>query len=173
MLCNCPSQACCQSVCRAAFAVLVILAFNVNMDLLLSRYRDQRDRTDLGNPESHTLYLEMRFEQLRVNLFASQCVSKLRPSFLLGHTYQQASGFADGENWGCQNRQTIALSVFSTNPKVFLNEVCDVSILLAVFFRPFESYSVHGDHARLKSRERRFLVGIYIERVALATYYFL
>jgi hypothetical protein len=30
------------------------------------RYRDQRDRPDLTNPESLQLYLESRFEQLRV-----------------------------------------------------------------------------------------------------------
>lgn len=30
------------------------------------RYRDQRDRPDLGNPESMHLYLETRFEQLKV-----------------------------------------------------------------------------------------------------------
>ena len=30
------------------------------------RYRDQRDRPDLTNPDSLQLYLESRFEQLRV-----------------------------------------------------------------------------------------------------------
>ena len=30
------------------------------------RYRDQRDRPDLTNPESLQLYLETRFEQLKV-----------------------------------------------------------------------------------------------------------
>ena len=30
------------------------------------RYRDQRDRPDLSNPESMQLYLETRFEQLKV-----------------------------------------------------------------------------------------------------------
>ena len=32
----------------------------------MRRYRDQRDRPDLTNPESLQLYLESRFEQLRV-----------------------------------------------------------------------------------------------------------
>ncbi|KAL3155895.1 hypothetical protein ABBQ32_012895 [Trebouxia sp. C0010 RCD-2024] len=32
----------------------------------LNKYRDQRDRPDLGNPESMQLYLETRFEQLKV-----------------------------------------------------------------------------------------------------------
>ncbi len=38
------------------------------MDALLGgyRYRDQRDRPDLTNPDSLQLYLETRFEQLRV-----------------------------------------------------------------------------------------------------------
>ena len=31
------------------------------------RYRDQRDRPDLSNPESMQLYLETRFEQLKVS----------------------------------------------------------------------------------------------------------
>lgn len=34
--------------------------------LLLPRYRDPRDRPDLTNPDSLNLYLESRFEQLRV-----------------------------------------------------------------------------------------------------------
>lgn len=33
---------------------------------VLCRYRDQRDRPDLTNPDSLQLYLESRFEQLRV-----------------------------------------------------------------------------------------------------------
>ncbi len=33
---------------------------------LRGRYRDQRDRPDLTNPESLQLYLETRFEQLKV-----------------------------------------------------------------------------------------------------------
>lgn len=36
------------------------------MWLGVCRYRDQRDRPDLGNPESMQLYLETRFEQLKV-----------------------------------------------------------------------------------------------------------
>eukprot|EP00891_Asterochloris_glomerata_P003711 jgi/Astpho2/3711/Aster-04897 len=32
----------------------------------LNKYRDQRDRPDLGNPESMQLYLDTRFEQLKV-----------------------------------------------------------------------------------------------------------
>lgn len=35
--------------------------------LLVFRYRDQRDRPDLSNPESMQLYLETRFEQLKVH----------------------------------------------------------------------------------------------------------
>lgn len=40
----------------------------VVIDVLLAgyRYRDQRDRPDLTNPDSLQLYLETRFEQLRV-----------------------------------------------------------------------------------------------------------
>ena len=34
--------------------------------LCVCRYRDQRDRPDLTNPDSLQLYLETRFEQLRV-----------------------------------------------------------------------------------------------------------
>ncbi len=30
------------------------------------RYREQRDRPDLALPETHQLYLETRFEQLKV-----------------------------------------------------------------------------------------------------------
>lgn len=41
----------------------------------LRRYRDQRDRPDLSNPESLQLYLETRFEQLRVP--SSSCSSFL------------------------------------------------------------------------------------------------
>ena len=32
----------------------------------LNKYRDQKDRPDLTNPESLQLYLESRFEQLKV-----------------------------------------------------------------------------------------------------------
>jgi translation initiation factor 3 subunit A len=32
----------------------------------LNKYRDQRDRPDLTQPESLQLYLETRFEQLKV-----------------------------------------------------------------------------------------------------------
>lgn len=32
------------------------------------RYRDQRDRPDLTNPDSLALYLDSRFEQLRVSV---------------------------------------------------------------------------------------------------------
>ena len=36
----------------------------------LPRYRDQRDRPDLTNPDSLALYLDSRFEQLRVSVHA-------------------------------------------------------------------------------------------------------
>ena len=35
------------------------------------RYRDQRDRPDLTNPDSLALYLDSRFEQLRVRVHFS------------------------------------------------------------------------------------------------------
>lgn len=37
------------------------------------RYRDQRDRPDLTNPDSLALYLESRFEQLRVSSACLNC----------------------------------------------------------------------------------------------------
>ena len=39
------------------------------------RYRDQRDRPDLTNPDSLALYLDSRFEQLRVRAHCSSTVS--------------------------------------------------------------------------------------------------
>ena len=41
-----------------------------DLTLAARRYRDQRDRPDLTNPDSLQLYLESRFEQLRVRLHA-------------------------------------------------------------------------------------------------------
>ncbi len=54
--------------------------------LCVYRYRDQRDRPDLSNPESMQLYLETRFEQLKVsNLFVVPlfcCVQGCHPVHL-------------------------------------------------------------------------------------------
>ncbi len=43
------------------------VAFHVDWVGPAFRYRDQRDRPDLTNPDSLALYLESRFEQLRVS----------------------------------------------------------------------------------------------------------
>lgn len=40
----------------------------VNHPTHACRYRDQRDRPDLTNPDSLALYLDSRFEQLRVSV---------------------------------------------------------------------------------------------------------
>ena len=55
---------------------------------VLCRYRDQRDRPDLGNPESMQLYLDTRFEQLKVgsqrpSSLAEQPCTRHRPLPLL------------------------------------------------------------------------------------------
>ena len=41
------------------------------------RYRDQRDRPDLTNPDSLALYLDSRFEQLRVSPIFSPLSSQI------------------------------------------------------------------------------------------------
>ena len=54
-----------RSCCRVVSAVLLTHAVINNLHAVC-RYRDQRDRPDLSNPESMQLYLETRFEQLKV-----------------------------------------------------------------------------------------------------------
>lgn len=55
--------------------------------LLCCRYRDQRDRPDLSNPESMQLYLETRFEQLKVsNLFVASALCCMQGSPCVGQS---------------------------------------------------------------------------------------
>ncbi len=54
------------------------------------RYRDQRDRPDLTNPDSLQLYLETRFEQLRVRTPAETQIVMFLPYSILSPYHQRS-----------------------------------------------------------------------------------